>query len=259
MRRFIVMLMGVFAGLLLLASAALAKCESDSVQVGPVCVDKYEASVWQTTDAALIKKIKKGTATLAGLTAGGTQRGIGATDDYPCSDNGNDCDEIFAVSIPGVKPSANITWFQAQQACMNSGKRLLTNAEWQGAAAGTPDPGTDNDSTDCNITDDGFPANDPVNTGSRSSCVSRWGAFDMVGNLWEWVADWVPRASTCGNWAAGFGSDVSCMDGAAGDDLPGALFRGGNFDSGANAGVFAVNGFFQPSLSLANVGFRCGR
>ncbi|MBI2351470.1 MAG: hypothetical protein HYV00_08350, partial [Deltaproteobacteria bacterium] len=51
MKRFIVMFVGAFTGLLLLASAALAKCASDSVQVGPVCVDKYEASVWQTTDA----------------------------------------------------------------------------------------------------------------------------------------------------------------------------------------------------------------
>src|SRR3989304_1768923 len=107
MKRFIVMFVGLFSGLLL-ASAALATCPSDSVQVGPLCVDKHEASVWETIDAALIKKINKGTATLAGLTAGGTQRGVGAEDDYPCSDNGNDCDEIFAVRIPGVKPSANI-------------------------------------------------------------------------------------------------------------------------------------------------------
>lgn len=30
-----------------------------------------------------------------------------------------------------------MSWFVAQQAALNSGKRLLTNAEWQGAAAGT--------------------------------------------------------------------------------------------------------------------------
>jgi hypothetical protein len=81
MRRFIVMLMGVFTGLLLLASAALAKCASDSVQVGPICVDKYEASVWETTNASLIKKIKSGKVTEAQLIAGGAvQRGV-STDD----------------------------------------------------------------------------------------------------------------------------------------------------------------------------------
>jgi len=50
-----------------------------------------------------------------------------------------------------VLPSGCITWFQANQACLLSGKRLLTNREWQGAAASTPDPGTDNGTTDCNI------------------------------------------------------------------------------------------------------------
>lgn len=75
MKRFIVVFVGVFTGLLLLASAALATCASDSVQVGPICVDKYEASVWETTNAALIKKIKKGTVTEAQLIAGAIQRG----------------------------------------------------------------------------------------------------------------------------------------------------------------------------------------
>jgi len=137
----------------------------------------------------LINKVKKGTATLANLTSasaianGVVQRGV-AFDDYPCGGDGNDCDEIFAVSIPGVTPSAFMTWFQAQQAATNSGKRLLTNGEWQAAAAGTPDPGTDNGTTDCNILNT-FAVSD---TGSRSNCVSRFGVFDMVGNLQEWVA-----------------------------------------------------------------------
>src|SRR5262249_15156760 len=148
--------------------------------VGYVCVDKFEASVWEipASNTKLINKVSKGKATLADLTAAGaTQRGVGATGPYPCDGTGNSCDDIYAVSIAGVKPSAAITWFQAQQACLNAGKRLLTNAEWQGAATGTPDPGTDNDSTDCNVSYNGFPANDPVNTGSGANCVSRGGAF----------------------------------------------------------------------------------
>src|SRR5262245_60189641 len=111
---------------------ALAACPADSVKVGNVCVDKYEASVWEipASNTALINKVKKGKATLADLTAGGTQRGVVDFDDYPCNDNGNDCSTIYAVSLAGVKPSATLTWFQARQACMNAGKRLLTNAEW---------------------------------------------------------------------------------------------------------------------------------
>jgi formylglycine-generating enzyme required for sulfatase activity len=82
-------------------------------------------------------------------------------------------------------PSANMTWFQAQSACKNARKRLPSNGEWQAAVAGTQDPGPDNGTTDCK-TDVGA----AVPTGSRSGCVSEDGAFDMVGNLWEWVADW---------------------------------------------------------------------
>ena len=158
------------------------------------------------------------------------------------------------------EPSANLTWFQAQQACGNAGKRLLANAEWQMAAAGTPDPGTDNGSTDCNITNQGFPTNDPVNTGSRANCVSRWGVFDMVGNMWEWVADWVPASSSCDS--ALFGTnDYNCMrmDPVAVFPGPAGLLRGGSFAQKTLAGVFAVDGLDQPSFSFSNIGFRCGR
>ena len=115
------------------------------------------------------------------------------------------------MSIPGVQPSACITWFQANQACLLSGKRLLTNGEWQGAAAGTPDPGTDNGTTDCNIAAAGH----PVNTGSRSSCKSAWGVFDMVGNVDEWVADWADLANNCTDWTSrpALGNDVELRRG----------------------------------------------
>jgi formylglycine-generating enzyme required for sulfatase activity len=210
------------------------------VRVGSVCIDKYEASVWSEPN-------------------GGIQYGVGAADDYPCDDNGQDCTNIYARSIPGVKPSANITYFQAQQALANAGKRLPTNAEWQTAVAGTPDPGTDNDTTDCNVTEDGFPASDPVNTGSRPACVSRFGAFDMVGNVAEWVADWDEEAGVCGTWPAAYGSDFTCYGDPTPSGFPGTPVRGGDFGSfGAGAGPFAVNSG-RPSSSLIWWGFRGAR
>ena len=110
----------------------------------------------------------------------GQQFGL-ESDNYPCSFDGNDCTgKIFAASVPGVIPSASLTWFQAQQACLSVGKRLPTNAEWQGAAAGTPDTGdADDHVTTCNT--DGGPR-DYVPTGSRKHCVSNFGVYDMVGN-----------------------------------------------------------------------------
>jgi formylglycine-generating enzyme required for sulfatase activity len=247
----------------LLAAAAEAearRCKGDAVHVGAVCVDKYEASVWEipATNTRLIKSVQKGKLTSAAELSGGTQRGV-TGDDYGagCPDTGNGCKDFYAVSIAGVTPSANLTWFQAAAACRNASKRLATNQEWQMAALGTPDPGTDNDTSDCNVSFDA--GLDPTNTGSRSLCVSDTGNFDMVGNLWEWVADWGDRATSCTNWSATYGTDVSCVAGTGSVNLPGALFRGGDLDIGTDAGVFAVNGLGAPSVSNFNIGFRCAR
>jgi formylglycine-generating enzyme required for sulfatase activity len=159
-----------------------------------------------------------------------------------------------------VTPSANITWFQAQAACENARKRLPSNAEWQAAVAGTPDPGSDDDATDCNSTFDG--GLDPTLTGSRSSCKSSRGAFDMVGNLYEWVADWVPRSAACGTWSVGVSptADQQCLAGAETTGEPGALLRGGTFFVPSTlAGPLAVFGTVGPSFAVGSVGFRCAR
>ena len=238
-------------------------CPPDAVRSGPTCIDTYEASVWEIPpgSAATIAKIKAGTVTLAELTAAGFQRGA-ASDDYGagCPNNGNGCKNFYAVSNPGVPPSAFLTWFQAAAAARNAGKRLPTNAEWQAAALGTPDPGVSAaGSQNCNTANGGGGSHAVVPTGSRSNCVSDVGAFDMVGNLHEWVADWVPLSTDCPGWGA-FSDDVMCLAGAkTTDTAPGALFRGGNFGNGANAGVFAVKGDVAPSLWGSSIGFRAAR
>ena len=80
--------------------------------------------------------------------------------------------------------------------------------------------------------------------------------------IWEWVADWVPRSTSCPGWA-GFSDDSMCLAGASETLGPGALLRGGSvfffFGGGSNAGVFAVDGFFRPSLARFDIGFRCAR
>ncbi len=105
---------------------------------------------------------------------------------------------------------------QARAACAAAGKRLCTEPEWTRACKG-PAPsewpyGPDQVTGRCN--DDGInpvprifgsgdvfhdrQMNDPrlntlarslVRTGARPRCRGRYGVFDMVGNLHEWVAD----------------------------------------------------------------------
>ena len=222
----------------LTGASASALCADDAVAVGRLCVDKYQASVWSKPP-------------------GGADRGIqyGLADhDFPCADNGQDCDGIYAASIAGTLASWTATWFQAQQACANVGKRLLTNAEWQMAVQGTPDAGPDDGVSDCNTS-----GSDRVGAGTRSRCHSIYGVYDMVGDLSEWVADWVPKsATTCEGWGSA-SDDEMCLSGVnAASPGPGALIRGGHAESLQTAGPLAVNATVSPA-DVFGIGFRCVR
>jgi formylglycine-generating enzyme required for sulfatase activity len=248
--------MGLVLTLLMDTEAA---CPPDSVQAGPACIDKYEASAWHvpSTEKALIAKIRNGTVTLADLTsakavaAGVVQVGltppVDPDDDWTaagCPVHGTGCLDVYAVSIAGVTPATNVPWPRAAAIARNSGKRLPTNQEWQVAALGTPE------NASCNIqTHD---AGQTAPTGSHPGCVSDVGAFDMVGNVAEWVAEWVPR-HTCSNDSIS-GAGINCFVGDADPSSgPTALIRGLN-------GVFAVEA--QRTTLLAGeliIGFRAAR
>jgi formylglycine-generating enzyme required for sulfatase activity len=171
---------------------------------------------------------------------------------YPCDFDGDNCTNIYARSVAGVLPSRFMSWFQAAQACRNAGKRLLTNAEWQMGAAGTPDPGLAGDgTTTCNTNSGG-----PGNTGDTGNCSSSTGVRDMVGNLSEFVADWLPDSTACPSW--GFTDDEMCLAGASATSGPDALVRGGGFNWSRLGGQLMVFPF-ELNIETTTLGFRCAR
>src|SRR5437867_10530066 len=119
------LMLGV-AGIGLLATAAGAACPPDSVKVGPTCVDKYEASVWQIapSNTTLVNKVQAGTATLSDLQNGGATQlspagagscGPGFPTNFPATGNWTPVSGssppspgVYAVSVAGVLPTACI-------------------------------------------------------------------------------------------------------------------------------------------------------
>jgi len=85
------------------------------------------------------------------------------------------------------------------------------------------------------------------------------------------VADWADGAVNCTDWTSQTGiagGDLSCFGGPGTtgngsetsntSSIPGALIRGGDFEEGTHAGVFAV-AVGIPKVSNYIIGFRCAR
>lgn len=241
------------------------------VPIGDFWIDRFEVSVWEQPNCS------------------GEQYGDPTDgDDFPdpgFPDNGNWEEPAYACSIEGEYPTGYMTWFQAQQACAAAGKSLCTNAQWQAAAAGTPDD------TTCNIDHGAAEA-----TGFNAGCESAWGVKDLVGNHWEWVAEWqghpgwngtenlfdgdpdgdgIQEYGNDGYWAGGPDLDSMVSRGTDGSWRPSspaiednghptgssygpaAIRRGGAYNKGASAGIFATCLIYGPSGHASANGARC--
>lgn len=85
-----------------------------------------------------------------------------------------------------VVPTGNVSYQMAQNYCEQQGKRLCTAQEWEWACSGlegyTYPYGWNLEEQKCNTDVKRIEA-----SGSRSNCVSKFGGYDMTGNIFEWV------------------------------------------------------------------------
>ncbi len=220
-------------------------CSADMVRVegaaGVFCIDTYEVGVGETCPVANPLTVTQTAQNLA----------VGA---------------CVPVSKPDILPWTAVAKHQAEALCARAGKRLPSAPEWYAASLGTPDS-----ATSCVI------EKAKQVTGSHPACVAGSGAFDMIGNVWELVAE---LTTDGGEWSGetlpneGY---VAAIDSAGiaiqTTSTPQALFnddyfwssqagvrammRGGFYGSDTDAGVYATHAAIDPTFASAAIGFRC--
>ena len=148
---------------------------------------------------------------------------------------------------PRRRPFVGVSWVLADAVCKWSGGRLPTEAEWEYAARAGNTRARYDDIDEIAWTKD--------NSGKTfheagQKKPNNFGLYDMIGNVWEWTADW---------YADNYYEDSPRIDPAgpaAGDKRS---LRGGSWYDDAGNARASFRGFDDPAAGFSSVGFRCVR
>jgi formylglycine-generating enzyme required for sulfatase activity len=150
--------------------------ESDEKPAHTVYLDSFWIDRTEMTNAMYAKCVQTGNCT------------------PPSSSKSYTHDSYYGNSQYADYPVIYVSWNDANAYCewRGDGTRLPTEAEWEKAARGT-DVRTypwGNDSPNSDLLNYNQNVGDTTQVGNYPSGASFYGALDMAGNVWEWVADW---------------------------------------------------------------------
>jgi formylglycine-generating enzyme required for sulfatase activity len=236
----------------LMAGEQAGPCPEGMVLVegGSFCIDKYEASTGAKCPYAEPMNEKETSLNL----------------NHP---------ECQAASLEGRVPWRNLTQIQAVNLCAKAGKRLPTSEEWFAAAMGTPDKASGWGKDDCQVSNNW--SSQPGRSGEGKACFSYAGAYDMIGNVWEWIKGEVNEGSYKEVKLPGDGyvkavntdglpietDENAPVESYNGDYLwlktkgVRGIARGGYWANGVEAGQYSFYAVTEPTFAGTGVGFRC--
>ena len=171
-----------------------------------------------------------------------------------------------SISKRGDHPVVHVSWNDAVAFCSWAGKRLPTEAEWEYAARGGLEgrlfPWGNNPLPSgkhrMNIWQGEFPVNNTAEDGFIGTAPvdtyppNKYGLYNMVGNVWEWVSDW---------WAVRHTKDfVKDLQGPSQGTEK--VKRGGSYICHPDYCYryrCAARSQNTPDSSASNLGFRCAK